>query len=76
MKEKLLNLIDRRTTVCLVALVMIFVIALLGTERITLEAMNSIVWVTIGLAGSNSIQKSIAHFKGVTEKPEAKKPKT
>jgi ABC-type transport system involved in cytochrome c biogenesis permease component len=79
MKEKLKQLIDRRTVICFIALIMLFILALRGEERVAIEAISGIIWTAIALSSVNGAEKSLRYFgRGSTpslKEPKAKVPK-
>jgi hypothetical protein len=68
-KSKVIEIIDRRTVVCLVTLFILFLLAYKGESKAAIDAIET---VSIALFGANAFQKSAQAFakKSQPEKSE------
>ncbi len=73
LKEKLLNLVDRRTIVVGFVVTLLFALAFKG-EKIALAAIDGMVFVAISLVGSNAAQHSLKAFAARKAASEKSKP--
>jgi hypothetical protein len=62
MLTQLKRLLDRRTVVTLVAITLLFILALRGSDKVAEAAIEAITWTAVCLVGSNAAQRSIRHF--------------
>lgn len=73
MKERLKQLIDRRTVICFIAISMLFILAFRSEERVAIEAISGIVWVSVALSSVNGAEKGLRFFgRAATQSPKAR----